>query len=188
MKATKAWEPKDKNQKLMMLRDMFDLAEGYDESASVLSAKLHPCHGPAATLLGILAFEIRLKAVNLASTGTRPASHEYKALWNALDAGLRDEILGSATQQFSGHVNYETMAQLLDNLEKAFKKGRYQYEINDNRSPEETSEAGEKWIEELEGASEKADLAFYPSEVEGLNFSLGKWLWDHLAKTRQSDP
>ena len=95
MSKAKAWEPKDKKQKLMMLRDMFDLADNYSASAEVLSDKAHLCHGPAVTLLRVLAFEIWLKAVNLASTGTRNGSHDYQVLWNALDVGLRNEILGS---------------------------------------------------------------------------------------------
>ena len=90
-------------------------------------------------------------------------------------------------QRFSGHVNYGEMDTLLGKLETAFKKGRYQYEINDTRSPEEATEAGRKWIEEQGGAIEKADLAFYLSEVEGLNFALREWLRGRLEQAPLSD-
>ncbi|WP_136393020.1 hypothetical protein [Aliigemmobacter aestuarii] len=161
-----------------MIVSMIAVAEDYEASEELLAGKVDPRHGRAANLLGLLAFEIRLKCAVLVDTGQRPVSHSYDKLLYLLSESARLRIVELATDRSAGHVDFSRFEEILRRLSRAFTLGRYDYELNDQRQPHEAREAGSVWIANG-GDPFEADVAFFPMEREALNFGLATWLQEN---------
>ena len=171
----KPWSGKSDAERFAMIANMEQLANDYEASACILSEKAHRCHGPAASQLGILALEIRLKCAALVDNGSRPRSHDYWSIWQSLEEDTRAELLRLAEERYAGHICLSNLEDVFRRIKHAFEVGRYNYERNDTRSPDDALKAGEEWLENG-GNVKDADISYHPYEVHGLNFALLEWL------------
>lgn len=169
------WIPLNDAQKAKTIKEMIQLADDYEASSETLSEKIYSGHASGANHLVLLALEIRLKCAVLSDTGSRPRGHDYYCLWNKLNPLTQSCVLESAHERFAGHVDYSDLEGVLKALKKVFEIGRYGYEINDQRSPEEAKGAGDEWLK-LGGNPSDADLAYYPFERDGLLHGLKDFL------------
>lgn len=152
----------------------------YKSAADCLSGKLAD-FGWSANILEILALEILLKCLFRLDKG-RPAKgyrHNYLKLWGDISADAREEILATARARAPGHADLGLLGKALLAAENLFLRGRYSYELLEERSVEDHRKLGEAWVES--GASlEDADFAHYHWEIVSLYEGLRKWVEDHL--------
>lgn len=158
-------------QKHEKVRRRLITARNYEEAARCLAEKLTD-FGPSSTILNVLAFEIKLKALVLAYDGNLKFSHDYAEGWKRLSDPLQERLIEDAKKRFAGHVNFTDMPTILKNTERAFHKFRYDYEINETRTPQEIEAKSADW--------DNPDYEFHPLEIEGLNeamdLELTNWL------------
>ncbi|MGG7643652.1 hypothetical protein ACQ5SP_02440 [Rhodovulum sp. YNF3179] len=157
-------------------RRMIDVAEGYLADADQLSSI--GCYSEnGVSMLGIIGFEIYLKAAVLLETEFRPPSHDYWKIWNMLSEDSRDKIYNEAKCRLAVEPALDDLKKLFDDLRNAFEKGRYSYEINDDRNADAAASAGRKWIA-AGGNLADADLRFHPEARVGLVHALREFCND----------
>ena len=157
---------------------MMDLVHDYVGSSRLLSRKLGN-YGSSSTLLGVIGFEIALKVVHMAETGTRARSHDYWEIWSQLEAETQDEIKKAALKRNAGHVDLSELQKVLAGIQKVFAAGRYSYEFTQGETAIEAAERGRRWEENGAPLSE-ADICYYPMEVDSLTFGLICWIEDRF--------
>jgi hypothetical protein len=114
--------------------------------------------------LNVLAFEVLLKAAVLASTGSRPGSHNYRDLWSKLPGPVRDQIMSVAEAGMPGHTDFSNLDKLLGRYRFVFEQARYHYEMYDYVTLEEQRELSELWVKR--GAPvEEARVQYHPNEL-----------------------
>ena len=118
------------------VRRRLSTARDYEEAARCLEEKLTE-FGPSPIILKALAFEIKLKALVLATGGNPNFFHDYVKGWNALSGQLQEKLVKAAKIRFAGHANFDDILTILSNTEKAFLKYRYEYELNESRNSQE---------------------------------------------------
>ncbi|WP_298842631.1 hypothetical protein [uncultured Roseobacter sp.] len=130
--------------------------------------------GSGAAMLGLIGFEIYLKSIAMSETGHRPRNHDFLTIWKSLPVPVRRELLADAKTRFTVHADFRDIDRLFAALKKAFEKGRYLYEANDDRTDADTKRAGEDWISEG-AALETADIAYYPLERAALIWAFRRY-------------
>jgi HEPN domain-containing protein len=157
---------------------MLALADQYSSASETLSRKVAN-FGVASTLLSILSVEILLKCLFLLEFGERPLGHDYSKIWSRLPPECRCRLLEVGTSRFAGHVDFSNAEKILDDWSKAFQKGRYSYEANDDLTDEQVASKGEAWI--AAGALiDQADFAYHPIELQALSFALREAVLQHF--------
>ena len=106
-------------QKHEKVRRRLITARNYEEAARCLAEMLTD-FGPSPTILKVLAFEIKLKALVLAYDGKPDFRHNYAKGWQRLSAPLRKRLIEDATLRFAGHENSLTCKLFLKTLEMRF--------------------------------------------------------------------
>jgi hypothetical protein len=158
------------------VRRRMSVAHDYLEAHDFLAARLDPSFGPAATLLGLLGFEILLKTVWIADRcGEPPKVHNYWELWQGLKDPTQAEILASAMLRI-GPSQLSNLPFVLNSLSMAFARGRYLYEPNEARTLLEIKQVSDDW----DGSFETADFALFPEECYGLREAMKTWLRDRF--------
>ena len=158
---------------------MYVSALGYWDARKRLSSSLYE-FGDAPSVVGVLAFEILLKCVYRIELDQRPKfGHQYNAGWNELPETIRESILQNAKGRQGKFADFSDLGGVLVDLENAFVKARYSYEINENLSDLEMTAKGRIWADA--GAPlDEADFRGRQTELSSLVFALAqhiqKWL------------
>ncbi|WP_375228252.1 hypothetical protein [Roseobacter sp. S98] len=154
-------------------RRMVVLAEDYLADEALLSRSAGSS-GSGAAMLGLIGFEIFLKAIAVLETGIRPHNHDFSRIWNGLPMSVREKLLTDAKSRHTVHADFRDPERLFAALKKAFETGRYFYEVNDNLTDAEAKKAGDDWVSGG-GASETADIAYYPLERAALIWAFRRY-------------
>lgn len=133
----------------------------------------------SASQLKILGFEILLKCAIFTCNLIPKNSHNYKKLWQALPGYAKKDILYSAKLRMGGHTDFSDLDNLLLNYQFVFEKARYFYELYEGYTLEEQREIGKFW-EEIGAPINKADVQYYPLELDSLIHGLSEYIKDNV--------
>ena len=134
-------------------------------------SELMSVRSDASAHLGILGFEILLKA-NLLLDGVQfGRSHNYSKLWNALPTASRDEIVRIGQSRYAGYFKIEQVPEALSAFGNVFTRARYDYEVHKDKSLDEIKRLGDEWLKRGAKDSE-ADFAYYPFIRKGLTLGM----------------
>lgn len=141
--------------------------------------------GTAPMVLRFLALEILLKAVYVSSARTLPRRrHELHAIWRSLPEQVTTDILCQAKERMGPHADLNVLSDIFKDLESAFTKGRYHYEVDAHLDDEGRRRRTEEWI--ANGAyDEDADFRFHPMESDALIYGCAAYLQSALDLPKQ---
>ena len=164
----------------MMARRMYRTAMAYEAGAQRLSTAARLDVAEGASLLGLLSFEILLKAVWRVSRGEVPRfGHRYAEGWAGLSETVRAEVLSEAQLRRPGRADLDALSEILPRWENAFTKGRYDYEAAEGLKDAEMRRRGEEWTA-AGSPPEQADFYFHPRELHAMSYGLRRWLEGQL--------
>lgn len=121
-------------------------------------------------LLGLLAFEILLKAVVLIHSGCPDRSHSYVDLYDLLPADVQNRVvqIGRTARSDCDLTHWHD---LLSVFGSNFVKLRYPYERYRGMTEEEYHERGRQWADSGSPLDE-ADFVYHPAELSALTHGL----------------
>lgn len=163
---------------------MLDTAQEYENAVSVITGKTIPT-GASAQLLGILAFEILLKAAWLLEKNKIASfGHNYVDGFAKLSDPTKVYVIEKGNQEFETYstLNLVSVDSILKDLEKNFLDGRYDYEVNMELSDFENEQKGINWHRAGSDLA-KADFRYRPDELDALRYGLRCWVEDRLRQT-----
>lgn len=157
-----------------LLKRMLDTSEQYLAACEILEGKL-AYTGPASPVLGVLAFEISLKALYRAHLNVRPGfRHKYVAGFAELPANVQQDVLERASSIGGGlGLTLEKALKVCSALTHCFLNGRYEYEIFEEKGERKYYSDLKKWVNNgLQ--DEDADFKYYPEERRALTLAMNE--------------
>ncbi|MEL7027084.1 MAG: hypothetical protein AAGO57_07655 [Pseudomonadota bacterium] len=158
-------------------RIYFDALD-YLEAAKLINSRVGS-YGHSAILMSTLSFELLLKCIVLIDTGWLVPGHKYQDIWIEMSNARRNDLVEIAIIRQSGHADFSGLATILSDLQIAFTKVRYGYEIGKELGDDELYTRGRIWIDSG-GKDTDADFRFRPWERDGLIFAMASQIQKEL--------
>ncbi|TRD22678.1 hypothetical protein [Palleronia caenipelagi] len=162
-----------------LAKRIYDSALCYISGGQLLDSRVGD-YGKASVMLSIFGFELLLKCVYvLEYNDLSKDGHNYWKIWNSLPESARKTLKSNAKSRFGSYADYSDMAKVLNDLEDAFTRSRYSYELDKTKTNVEINERARAWIERGAPADD-AKFRFRPNERMGLVYALARYIQERL--------